>query len=1368
MQSRGSRYRGWLLLLGLLSANVAHAVTYTFRDSNTAPAPTTPTICSGAWSKSGSTFTCGGNLTLASGDVLIVRTAGGEPLDDITLVANNSISLTSNSIGTSAKNISLRTTYGTVIATGSNTINGSVRSDSGAISLSGTTLNGALQSSSGAITLTNSSVSSTLTSSGVNNLTNSSIAGAASISSSLTASGTTFGSTLTTTGATTLTGGSVAGVAQINSSLNATGTIFSSNLTTTGVTTFDGGSVAGNLQATGSVTASNGTVFGGTLTSSNGAIELSGGSVAGLVRSNCCRVTTNDTDLAAGARSDSDRLSITGGTIAGAFYAGNNPATFSGVTMTSGTVSGASTVTFTDSYLGSAESKVTVTSVSGEVVLNNTVAFGDFTAPNNQTIRVNSPSAVTGTCLPNSTPANACTANVTPVCFTDSYNRTDLGTSDWAVTSRNGSFGVPKIIGNRLRLTDNTGNVATAATLQRLLPAKTNYVQVQFKYYAYNGNGADGVAVIFSDATQTPQPGGYGGSLGYAQLNGTSGFAGGWLAVALDEYGNFSNPTETRIGGPGLRQDSVSIRGSGSGTSNYRYLAGTSANLSPSIDITGSTAGPGHTYRITLDSTVVGKTMVRVERNTGSGFTTLISSFDALTGTNQAVLPSDFYLSFTGSTGGSNNIHELDDLQVCANKLNPIGVQIDHYEFSYSSPALTCSPQPVTIKACLNASCSSLYTDPVSVQLSPANGWTATGPATISGNTLTFSGGTATAQLRSTAVGDVVIGTGTSTPATKPLSTLVCSTAGCKISYADSGFLITVPNMIAVKPVTGSIKAVKKDDASQACVPGFANVTRSISFTSAYNNPTLAVSTAAGVSTNQPVVVNGSNVTATASSLSLAFDGNGSAPLTVRYNDAGEMALNAAYAGSATNGDIDLSMTGSTTFKSRPYGLCLQTDSICTVAGVSSDCKAFPGNIRAGDNFPLRIKAVGWEADGEPLTAAALCSDNIVTPKFALSGITLSSALVEPATGVAGTVSPLLYSHVLGSQTTASMTVSEVGVFRITATPAASSYLGTETVSGGASGLVGRFIPAYLSAAGSATLVPSCVNPDPLKSFSYQGQPIAFAASQEPLLTVTGYNRQNVVTRNYDRGDFWRLNTPARDAYLSVISSRANLNARLASQGTVATATVDATTGDGLKAFRWSGEQLLYTPGPLPVSDDYPVTASIRQGFSALALTDQDGACYLGSGSACSVYSFDFGGSDVRLGRLRIGNAHGSELQSLSLPVALESWQNVASGSFQPETQDACTTAAVLGAVTLDSYTGNLASGETTATSTAPSAGLGSLLLSAPGSSNDGSVQAFYSTQPSWLYFAWDGTARSAARGMASFGIYRGATPLIYRRELYR
>lgn len=1166
------------------------------------------------------------------------------------------------------------------------------------------TINGSVINGSGAITLSNVTINGSIqTASGAVTLTSSSVSGSA-----------------TGTGTVNLTSTNVTGNVQFTNGVTISGGNFSGTVTTNGNASISGATVAGAVSATNGITATN-TNFNGTVTATNGTSSFTGGTINADINGNCCKITISGAYIT-GTVSNANEIEVNNSSITGGINGSHN------------------------------------------VKLGSSTIYGNVNAANWATITGTGSSKVYGTCTPSATsPTTLCDSTPIQTCLSDNFNnRTALG-SDWAVTSRSGSFGNPTIVNGRMRLTDNSGNVATASTLQRLLPATGNFVQVQFRYYAYGGNGADGVGVVLSDASVTPQPGSFGGPLGYGTKGSsdTTGFAGGWLGVGIDEFGNFSNEGGTNS--VGARQDSVAVRGSGSGTSGYSYLRGTAANLNPGIDISGSTAGPGHLYRITLDSTTTGKTLVTVERDTGSGFNTLIATFDARAVSSQAVLPSNFYLSFTGSTGGSNNIHELDDLQVCATKINPIGSQIDHFEFNYASPALTCNPQPVTIKACLNASCSSLYTDPVSVALIPTAGWTATAPASMSGNTITFSGGTATAQLRKTTTGDVVVGASTSVPNTKPLSVPVCSTSGCKINYAASGFLIDVPNMIAVQPVNGSIRAIKKDDATQTCVPTFAGVTRSLSFTAGYSNPTLAASTAAGITVNQPVVINGTNVTTSATSLNLAFDANGSAPLTVRYNDAGLMALNASYTGSAANGDANLSMSGSTTFKSRPYGLCIRTDSTCTVAGVNANCAPFPGNIRAGDNFALRIQAVGWEADGEALTAAALCAGNIITPKFELAGIALNSTLVEPAGGANGSVSPASYAHVLGGQTTTNASVSEVGVFQINAAPATASYLGTETVSTSTSGLIGRFIPAYLGAAGSASLTPSCGS-----SYSYQGQPIAFASGGEPALTVTGYNRQNGITSNYDRGVFWRLNTPTRDAYLSVITGLTNLNSRLATQGTVAMTPVDAITGDGFKGYRWSGEQLLYNPALLPVSDDYPVAANVRQGFPVASLTDLDGACYLGGGSTCAAFSFDFGGSQIRLGRLRIGNAYGSELQSLSLPSTLESWQNVAGGSFQKEGLDTCTTAAVLGATALDRYTDNLNAGETSVSVTTPVGGGGSLLLSAPGNGNDGSVQVRYPSLPNWLYFAWDGVTRSGARGMASFGIYKGSPPLIYRREIYR
>jgi MSHA biogenesis protein MshQ len=60
-----------------------------------------------------------------------------------------------------------------------------------------------------------------------------------------------------------------------------------------------------------------------------------------------------------------------------------------------------------------------------------------------------------------------------------------------------------------------------------------------------------------------------------------------------------------------------------------------------------------------------------VQRDTGSGYVAVIPTYDAKAQAGQAAVPANFQISLTGSTGGSNNIHEIDDLRVCATTIWP-------------------------------------------------------------------------------------------------------------------------------------------------------------------------------------------------------------------------------------------------------------------------------------------------------------------------------------------------------------------------------------------------------------------------------------------------------------------------------------------------------------------------------------------------------------------------------------------------------------------------------------------------------------------------------------------------------------------------
>lgn len=273
---------------------------------------------------------------------------------------------------------------------------------------------------------------------------------------------------------------------------------------------------------------------------------------------------------------------------------------------------------------------------------------------------------------------NSCNScNISPslnTCWVENFASANIA-NNWTIIKQDNY--VPQVVNGKLMLTNNSGNIATGMTLGGQLPADNNFLSIEFEQNAYGGTGADGITLALSNAAITPIAGAFGGSLGYAQKTGINGFAGGWLGFGMDEYGNFSNPTEGRsLIGPGARSDAFAIRGSGSGTTGYDYIAGTTT-LSPGIDVTtSSTPAPGHKYRLSIN-TYNAQTWVKVERDTtgtGSSYSTIINWADA---TQSAISPQNFRLSLTGSTGGSTNYHSVDNFTLKASDCGTIGQLIN-------------------------------------------------------------------------------------------------------------------------------------------------------------------------------------------------------------------------------------------------------------------------------------------------------------------------------------------------------------------------------------------------------------------------------------------------------------------------------------------------------------------------------------------------------------------------------------------------------------------------------------------------------------------------------------------------------------------
>jgi len=204
----------------------------------------------------------------------------------------------------------------------------------------------------------------------------------------------------------------------------------------------------------------------------------------------------------------------------------------------------------------------------------------------------------------------------------------------------------PDASGNgALRLTQAVGTAAGGIISASSFPSSGGFTAT-FTEYSYGGNGADGIAFILLDASKgMPSAlGAGGGALGYA------GITGGYVAVGIDEYGNWN---ASGCGGGGCSggaasgNSGVAIRGSTANTETL--LSTTTGSMSLWSNVSTRSAATSHTFTITM--TAAG--MMSVVKDG----TTVLSGVNVY-GQSGAV-PANFRIAITASTGGLNNIHEI-------------------------------------------------------------------------------------------------------------------------------------------------------------------------------------------------------------------------------------------------------------------------------------------------------------------------------------------------------------------------------------------------------------------------------------------------------------------------------------------------------------------------------------------------------------------------------------------------------------------------------------------------------------------------------------------------------------------------------------
>ncbi|MFC3199948.1 hypothetical protein ACFOET_20175 [Parapedobacter deserti] len=231
-----------------------------------------------------------------------------------------------------------------------------------------------------------------------------------------------------------------------------------------------------------------------------------------------------------------------------------------------------------------------------------------------------------------------------------------------------------------LRLTRDRINQRGFAYIDRSFPSGMG-VLIDFEYKMWRSHsdgsysGADGLSVFLFDATTDFRLGGYGGSLGYAPNNAggvPQGLAGGYIGVGLDAYGNFSNPTEGRSGGPGRRPNSIVLRGPTTDnlSSTNRYLTGNqlSGNVrDDELDYNTTTA-----QRPSSD-VFYRRVQITIMYNTGAGLYDITVRWTKAPGaaftellTYQTTVPPPptMKVGFAASTGSGFNYHEIRNILV--------------------------------------------------------------------------------------------------------------------------------------------------------------------------------------------------------------------------------------------------------------------------------------------------------------------------------------------------------------------------------------------------------------------------------------------------------------------------------------------------------------------------------------------------------------------------------------------------------------------------------------------------------------------------------------------------------------------------------
>ncbi|WP_343291025.1 DUF6701 domain-containing protein [Vibrio harveyi] len=835
----------------------------------------------------------------------------------------------------------------------------------------------------------------------------------------------------------------------------------------------------------------------------------------------------------------------------------------------------------------------------------------------------------------------------------EDFNANDI--SNWSVIGFGQSI-KPTPSGGRFVLNSSQRNQATASAYNYLFPSKDNYLEVEFDHYAHSGSGADGVALVLSDANVPPQTGAFGGPLGYGVKPNIQGFAGGWLGFGIDEYGNYSREGsfEDSHYRPGFKPNTVAIRGSGikngSGQwmGGYRYIKG-----NHNVGDLDRRRDPNHRYKVIIDSKQQGKVYITIQRKIGSAnsWTTLISKFDVMRGFGQTTPPENFRVSITASTGDITNVHEMDNFQVCADKYQKITEGIHHFEFDYAGTGSICQASEVTLRACMDPSCSKTYpssvlssnpgatVDPVTVSLLPQSDSLV---AWEGGDRVTFSD-SISLKLQAFQSGSAKLGIASSSVPQFGFDGAKCRIAGgplseqnCNIVFNSAALGVTVPDKVAGKPFFNTKGQAQYSNQSSPYLEfcsspsqqGGDGENRDVQLSIERIEPTSnAVSVPAYVSFKKRDGSFSNEVTVGTNTVEVAdvyFNKQGKAYFNLKYPEAGKVALKAKI-------KDEKDSLGQNSFVSFPAYLKLTVD-----GGLCGSGSCSQKLVAAGEEFTMKVTAYQFGDDKKP------------AQNYQQSGLTISHKVSYPQfdSAIPGTLGTTTYDHINLTNGTGSVTqtVSEVGAFDFTITPP-ETYLGSKAFTiTPAEENIGRFYPKYFrvdEAKGNQWAYPHKEN------FAYMGQ--SFGVEE---FYVEALNADKGALTNYA---FFSSGLQAKFGLKDTSSYQPRFILNKTYTGTwvnngaayVTSRSLGKFTGsttDGLELLKGSGSS--YPDGPLNFNENAKDTAiSIKS-----ADDNKDPVSIDGSEGLLPTQP------DIRFGRVDLDDVGGNQGSTLRVPLRVEYW----------------------------------------------------------------------------------------------------------------